>query len=251
MSEEDKFCSNCGAKSASAKPVSIKPVKKENTGTVQAVKHVYYDKDGKPMKNPNNKSNTEALMQSMTVVFIAIALIIVTIAGSMFISGNLFEDTFSDKAFAPSVSSTVSEDNTITSSEQPSDPTVSANANASEVSSDEVSSIPEELLAVNFRQKIVGEWKTELPYKNLSMPATFNFDAEGKCTCVIKALFISQKFDGSYTVEDGGRCSITLSGIEEYMNGSNTILGNVKFISDNELKFTADDGTVWNLKRVV
>lgn len=275
ISKSDKFCASCGAPTAN----SVKEIKKEKseksekqrflpseastsqkvgesvagqdeTKAVKAVRHVYYDKDGNQVKNPNVKTNSEAAMQGIMVACIAIAVIIVTIAGSMFISGNLLGGTFSDKTFSPSVSDVTSEENTKTT--LPSDNAAnfesSDYAQTSEVSSDMVSSIPDELLAVNMKRRLVGEWETNLPYKSMSMPATFKFDENGRCICTIKALFISQKFEGTYKVEDGGKCLITLNGIEEYMNGNNTMSGNARFVSDDELEFTSN-GIVWNLKR--
>lgn len=277
ISEKDKFCSSCGVKAAaaakaekneqnnaqstrpSAAPTASMPPKAQAAGenkpkqysgkAVKAVKRVYYDKEGRQVKNPNIKTNSEAAMQGLMIACIAVAVIIVTIAGSMFISGNLVGDTFSDKALSPSVSDTVSEKNAdVPPSDDEEKSASSDDVNAVGVSSEEVSLIPDELLAVNMKRRIVGTWETELPYKSMSMPATFIFDDDGKCTCTIKALFISQKFEGTYKVEDGGKCSITLNGIEEYMNGAGTITGNARFISDNELEFTSD-GTVWSLKR--
>ncbi len=250
MSRKDKFCAGCGAQNINfGKAAETLP---SDGKAVKAVKRVYYDKDRKPIKNPNVKTNSEAAMQGLMIACIAIAVIIVTIAGSMFISGNLLSDTFTDKSFSPSVSDGLSEESVqaATSSEPP---VQSDEAQTSEVSSDvasasEVSSVPDELLAVNMKQKIVGQWETELPYKSMSMPATFTFDDDGKCTCTIKALFISQKFEGTYQVEDGGKCAITLNGIEEYMNGNSTVSGDARFISDSELEFTSN-GTVWNLKK--
>lgn len=279
ISKSDKFCANCGApisdsikaaagqKNIAVKPQSaqkamkpteavkpaeaIKPAESQCGGkAVKAVRHIYYDKDGNQVKNPNVETKSEAAMQGIMVACIAIAVIIVTIAGSMFISGNLSGGNYSDKAFSPSnteVTSGENAENTLPS-DNAANSESSDTASTADVSSDTVSSIPDELLAVNMKPRLLGEWETNLPYKSMSMPATFKFDENGDCTCTIRALFISQKFKGTYEIEDGGKCLITLSGIEEYMNGNNTMSGDARFVSDDELEFTSN-GTVWNLKR--
>lgn len=258
VSKGDNFCQNCGAKVIDPSAVTanknltspktkesisqkkeIQNDKKENSGA--SVRYVYVDKNtGKIADNPAVKSGTESVAKWMTVIFIIIAVIIVMISGSMFISGHMLKSVFYGNAGTSS--DTAAE---ISSSYNISSDPVTSNS----VSSSEVSSIPPELLAENIKSKIKGEWYSDIPYKSMTIPATFSFDDNGKCRCSLKALFISKNFEGSYTVNDGGRCSVTLMGLEEYVGGSNTMVGDVKFISDDLMTFTVGD-TVWSLNRV-
>lgn len=259
ISDGDKFCQNCGTKIV--KPKRFNSVKKsENMSnplpkqklpnkTVQAdkqanaeasVKYIYVDKKtGKVTKNPTAKSSSESVAQWMTIVFIIFAVIIVMIAGSMFISGYMVKSILSDNV---EISSDMNDElsNSYNSQSEP----VSSNDETSNISS-----VPPELLAENIQSKIKGTWSTDIPYKSMTIPATFVFDGNEKCSCSLKALFISKTFEGSYSVSDGGRCYITLNGLEEYAGGKNTMVGNVEFTSDDSMTFTVDS-TVWQLNRV-
>lgn len=261
ISDGDKFCQNCGAKTVrpkrfnavkKAKKQSSTPPKQEKSmlnndvqaekkeNTKASVRYVYIDKKtGKITKNPAAKSSRESLAQWMTILFIVFAVIIVMIAGAMFISGYMVKNVFSGNV---EINSDMNDefsnvDDTVSES-------ISSNGESSEASS-----IPPDLLAENIQSKIKGTWNTDIPYKSMTIPATFVFDGNGKCSCNLKALFISKKFEGNYSVSDGGSCSITLDGLEDYVGGNNTMVGNVEFNSDDQMTFTVEN-TVWKLSRV-
>lgn len=261
ISDGDKFCQNCGAKTVKhkrfnsvkkAKMQRSSPSKQEegmsnndvqaekNENAKASVRYVYVDKKtGKITKNPAAKSSKESVAQWMTIAFIVFAVIIVMIAGSMFISGYMVKIVFSGNV---EISSDINDefsnvDNTVSESI------------SSDIVSSEASSIPPDLLAENIQSRIKGTWSTDIPYKSMTIPATFVFDGNGKCSCNLKALFISKKFEGNYSVSDGGSCSITLDGLEEYVGGNNTMVGNVEFNSDDQMTFTVGS-TVWKLSRV-
>ena len=98
------------------------------------------------------------------------------------------------------------------------------------------------------QKKIKGKWKTDIPYKSMSLPGTFEFDGEGKCKCSVSAFLFSKKFNGTYTIKDGGECKLKLEGIDEYL-GDNTMVGQLRFVTDDKIEFTVED-TVWKLTRV-
>jgi ribosomal protein L40E len=260
LADDDQFCQKCGEEilrerrfnpvKKSDKPndppsqqpsepkKSVHSEKSPEKGDA-SVKYVLVDeKTGKITKNPPVKSRTESVAQWMTVAFIAVAVIIVMIAGSMFISGYMANNVFKDKFSVNSDTSSTSGAN---------------DGNSEAVSSEyiwtEVSSTPPELLAENLQSRIKGTWTTDLPYKSMTIPATLTFDGSGKCSCNLKALFISKSFDGNYTINDGGGCSVTLNGIGEYVEGSDTLTGSISFSSDDNMTFKSDN-TVWQLVRV-
>ena len=252
LAEEDKFCHKCGQKAAeqpqeappvqnprqsAAKPaVSAAPSPNENP-----VRYVKMNLEtGQIAQNPNQKTRSESMMQGLTIAFVAIAVVLVMVAGSMFIAGHMPQNaTFEDDTTTESqaiVSSEVSSEEEIVSSEPES---------VEEVSS----AVPPELQASYLKSKLKGKWSTKLPYKNMSLPVTFTFYENGRCSCAVKALFITKQFDGNYSIEDGGNCTITLNGLEEYMSEGNTLTGKMEFISDDKINFTAGND-IWILDRV-
>lgn len=257
-SEEDIFCHKCGnklseqktpsqpqgnrAQASQSPPNAARPAAPQ-TPPPQEPNHVRYvqvnTRTGRitdTAADAKRRSRSDAVMKGMTIAFAAIAVVIVMVAGSMFISGQLAKNRASDsgddmRSFIPVSSEPIAEVSSVESQEtEEPDP----------VSSEEetVSSVPDDLKADVLRSKIKGKWTTKLPYKGMSLPVTFTFDDAGGCSCSIKALFITKKFDGHYTVNDGGACTITLDGLEEYMSSGNTLAGQVEFVADDELHFT-------------
>ena len=53
---------------------------------------------------------------------------------------------------------------------------------------------------------------------------------------------------GTYTVKDGGRCAITLNGLDEYVSDGNTLEGDIEIVKDDKINFTVGD-VVWELNR--
>ena len=96
-------------------------------------------------------------------------------------------------------------------------------------------------------EKIKGKWKTDVPYKNMSLPATFEFDGRGNVKCTIKAFLFSKKFEGTYKINDGGKCTLTLEGMKEYLE-DDTMVGDLRFVTDDKMEFTVEN-TVWKLNR--
>lgn len=253
---DDKYCHNCGVKLEDSPSAANAPKLPQTDGRPAAnpnasaqpqeenkVRYVQVDtKTGKIAQNPKKTSGSESMMQGLTIAFVAIAVVIVMIAGSMFISGHISknvtsndeEDDYNIVSEMPVVSETSSEEETVSSED---------------IQQEEVSSIPPELQADYLRSKIKGKWSTQLPYKAMSLPVTFTFDDAGNCSCVIKALFITKQFDGQYSVQDGGACTITLNGLEEYMSEGNSLTGSIAFISDDKVNFTAGN-EIWVLNRV-
>lgn len=245
LAEDDKFCHKCGQK-ADQVPTAANPHQpaahpnvppQQQTQTETPVRYVQVDtKTGKIAQNSGQKSGSESMMQGLTIAFVAIAVVIVMVAGSMFIAGHLSENITSGED-SPAASEIPVSDEDLSEAEPVS-------------SEEEVSSaVPEELQASYLKSKVKGKWSTQLPYKNMSLPVTFTFDDAGKCSCVIKALFITKQFDGTYTINDGGACTITLNGLEEYMSDGNTLTGKMEFISDDKINFTAGN-EIWILNRV-
>ena len=235
----------------------------ETTGNVR---YVYVDpQTGKIASPPHGKSRSESFMQWMTIAFIAIGLVIVMVAGSMFISEYMVKSVFSDNVVSgpiedfvtswegqQSVSSqeelTVSsdEDDEADEEEIPSSD-IAVSSEAVVVSSQE-STVPEKLRAEYIQSHLKGKWTTDIPYKSMSLPATFVFDGKGKCSCEMKALFITKKFDGTYTVKDGGQCAITLNGLEDYVADGNTMEGQIEIVKEDKINFTVGD-IVWELNK--
>ena len=235
-----------------------------------SVRYVYVDpQTGKIAPRPHGKTRSESFMQWMTIAFIAIGLVIVMVAGSMFISGYMVKSVFADNVVSrpmddfvtseedKTVSSTVSsEEETETDSETPVSSRETATSSHTDASSDtkesKVSSedpaVPEKLRAKYIQSHLKGKWTTSIPYKSMSLPATFVFDGKGKCSCEMKALFITKKFDGTYTVKDGGQCAITLIGLEDYVSDGDTLEGNVEIVRDDKINFTVGD-VVWELNK--
>lgn len=237
VADEDKFCHKCGKKIEEAQAAGVPPKAPPPSAppAQNSVRYVQVDtKTGKIAQNPNTKSGSESMMQGMTIAFVAIAVVIVMVAGSMFISGHMSKNVTSNE---DAVESEIPVSSEVASEEEP-------------VSSEEevVSSVPEELQASYLKSKIKGKWSTQLPYKSMSLPVTFTFEDGGKCSCVIKALFITKQFDGNYDIKDGGACTITLNGLEEYMSEGNTLIGHMEFISDNKINFTAGN-EIWILNK--
>ena len=241
ITDDDKFCHNCGKRidkserftdagiqaerNSAARTTAGKPGAASSNRSENSVKYVQVDtRTGKIVKNSNAKSSSDSMMQGLTIAFVAIAVVIVMAAGSMFISGHMKEnitagsDAESDSAVDVS-SAEPTQDNSISSEE-------------------EVNTVPTELQADYLKSRIKGKWSANLPYKSMSLPVTFTFDDAGNCSCVIKALFITKQFDGNYTINDGGQCTVTLSGLDEYMSEGNSIAGSMQFISDDEVNFT-------------
>ena len=186
-------------------------------------------------------------MKGMIIAFAAIAVVIVMVAGAMFLSGQTAgkrNGNYVDYDLFP-VSSERQEEVSSAVSEEPDDwgdPDSLEEDDSSEP--EPVSSVADELKAEVLRRKLKGKWTTKLPYKGMMLPVTFTFDDAGRCSCVMKALFITKKFEGHYTVSDGGACSITLEGLEEYMSTGNTLSGNADFVTDKELHFTFGQETL-------
>ena len=221
------------------------------------VRYVYVDpQTGKIATPPHGKSRSESFMQWMTIAFIAIGLVIVMVAGSMFISGYMVKSVFADNVVsAPMDDFLTSEDEQTVSSQEEdvvsSEDEIEVDSEA-DVSSELVVSsepaVPENLRASYIQSHLKGKWTTSIPYKSMSLPATFVFDGKGKCSCEMKALFITKKFDGTYTVKDGGRCAITLNGLEEYVSDGNTMEGKIEIVRDNKINFTVGN-VVWELNK--
>ena len=194
-------------------------------------------------------SRSDALMKGMIIAFAAIAVVIVMAAGAMFISGQTARkwngnDGYTAYDLFPVSSERQEEVSSVvpTESEDWGDPDSLEEDDSSEP--EPVSSVADELKADVLRRKLKGKWTTKLPYKGMSLPVTFTFDDAGGCSCVMKALFITKKFEGHYTVSDGGACTITLEGLEEYMSTGNTLSGNATFVTDQELHFTFGQETL-------
>ena len=270
LEEKDVFCPGCGNRThktssngnAAQPGGNTQADKKDNTTKTQQVdpskvQYVYVNKKtGKITNNPHVKTKSEGCMQYVAIAFAAIALVFVMVSGTVLLSNYLSDDSGivnqDDPWEFPSQEVSTAEPVSETSSEPVSSEIVSSESVSSEiVSSESVSSEPsveEELTARYLNKKIKGKWKTDIPYKNMSLPGTFEFDGKGKVKCTIKAFLFSKKFDGSYTIKDGGRCSLTLDGLEEYFE-DDTMVGDLKFVTDDKIEFTVDN-TVWKLNRV-
>lgn len=248
--DENSFCHRCGTKLASQPPQPsgsgkaqggqpqagsyYPPPPKEPSAAGDTVRYVQIDtKTGKlaDVSRSRKKRGSGAFLQGMIIALTAIAVVIIMVAGSLFLSGQLNEKAEAGRDyFISSLPPVSSEPLPDTSSEVSSEEPV--------VSSREENAVPEELRAETLRRRLKGSWSTRLPYKSMQLPVTFTFDDKGNCSCVIKALFVAKKFEGTYTMKDGGDCSITLTGMDEYMKEGDTLAGTVKFLSDDRFTFT-------------
>ncbi len=267
LDDKAQFCPGCGEKvvnrtnAGNAAPVSGRSPSREDTAKNKAqnpqpqkadpnsVQYVYVNKKtGKITNNPHVKTGSEGCLQYFLIVFAAVALVIVMVAGSVFLSDyfsekSAFIDEADEMMDVSSQSKVSSQD---ISSEVSSEPVSSEALSSQEVSSEP--EIPEELTAKYMNKKIKGKWSTDVPYKNMTLPGVFEFDGKGNAKCTIKAFLFSKKFEGSYKIKDGGKCTLTLDGLEEYFD-NDTMVGNLKFITDDKIEFTVDN-TVWILNRV-
>lgn len=249
--DENVFCHRCGGRLTAQPPQQTgggaasqgapsqagayyPPPPRENAAAPNTVRYVQIDTTtGKlaDVSQSRKKRGSGAFVQGMIIALTAIAVVILMVAGSLFLSGQLSEraETGEDafiSSLPPVSSQTLPDTSSDVSSEAPL------------VSSKEENTVPQELRAETLRGKLKGSWTTKLPYKTMQLPVTFTFDDKGKCSCVIKALFVTKQFDGTYTMKDGGDCSITLVGMDEYMKEGDTLAGKVNFVSDNQFTFT-------------
>lgn len=227
--------SNPGARSVQQETQAADP---------NAVQYVYVSKKtGKITHNPHVKTKSEGCLQFLAIAFGAVAMVFFMVAGSAILTGYLSEGSSDTESrwTEPEVSSREEVTSAPVSSEtRPSQP----------VSSEEVSSapsIPEELTAAYMQKKIKGKWKTDVPYKTMNLPGTFEFDGKGRCKCSVKAFLFTKKFEGTYLIKDGGECRVTLDGIGEYTD-DDTMVGDLRFVTEDKIEFTVED-TVWKLTR--
>lgn len=240
LSDGDKYCLKCGARAFRPEEIELllskadeMSEKIENTQSAES-------NSGAVSVPKKKKTKAEAFMQFMTILFIVFALVIVTIVGAMLISGNLAKDEQEDDAVdvvsvSDSVSSQVSSD---VSSEDTTTTTKAKDKDGLTV-----------LDQAEMKKKIVGTWKTSIVHKSMSVPGTIVFKSNGTCSVSVNALFISKKFQGTYTVGDNGRCVMNLPGLEEFIENKNTISGKASFYNDNKVKFVTDGGNVLTLTR--
>ncbi len=255
--DEDIFCHQCGRRLSAKPPVShAQPPQGQpsapqnpshgNPPEQNQVRYVQVDtRTGRVTDmaaDVKRRTRSEAVVKGMLIMFVAITVVIVMVAGSMFIAGHVkqkpstdADDKYSEISFPGGRADDGSSEAAASETPEP-------------VSSEEEDDVPPELKADYLKSKIKGKWTTKLPYKTMTLPVTFTFDDQGHCSCVIKALFITKQFDGVYTVEDGGRCTLQLEGLEEYMSGGDSITGQAEFVSDNELHFTVGND-VWILNK--
>jgi hypothetical protein len=256
----DQFCPACGEKNSNnteRPPQSAAdrnagsgnaagPVQQEKqTADPNAIQYVYVNKKtGRITGNPRVKTKSEGCLQFVAIAFAAVAIVLFMVAGSVALTGYLSGGSraVDDPDDSQEIDSVTEVSSLPASSETGSDYPVSSE----EVSS--VPQIPEELTAQYMQKKIKGKWKTDVPYKAMSLPGTFEFDGSGRCKCSIKAFLFSKKFEGNYTIKDGGECRLTLDGMSEYTD-DDTMVGDLRFVNDNTMEFTVED-TVWKLSRV-
>ena len=172
-----------------------------------AVRYVYVDKKtGKIMGSPHSTKGADGCLSFLGIAIAAVVIVMVMVVGSMLIAGNVLGRSGSsdddDWLYVfQSESEPVSED---TASETRRTEPVSSDEASSQVTSSEpvssVQKIPDELLAKNLQKKIKGKWRTDVPYKNMNLPGTFEFDGKGKCKFTVSAFLFSKKFDGRYTI---------------------------------------------------
>ncbi len=264
LGDKDKFCPKCGEKVNRKAGIAAE---KQSPGAAQSqnstqrpaepvvadpnsVQYVYVSKKtGRITRNPHVKTRSEGCFQFFGIALAAVALVILMVAGSVFLSGYLSEGMGVTES-GEDYPSFTSADTEISSWSRPeevsSQPVSSETVSSAPVSSEPT--IPEEQTAKYMQKKITGKWSTDIPYKNMKLPGTFEFDGKGKCKCTIRAFLFSKKFDGTYKIKDGGECSLTLNGLEEYFD-DDTMVGTLKFVTDDQIEFTVSD-TVWKLNRV-
>ncbi|MBQ5561043.1 MAG: zinc-ribbon domain-containing protein [Lachnospiraceae bacterium] len=215
-----------------------------------SLKYVYVNKKtGKITNNPHVKTGSEGCLQYIVIAFSAVALVILMVVGAVFLT-DYFSLNSNQHVVPDEKKSDVTSDNeaeTLDNSSDTSSELVSSEiiSSQSEVSSE--AGIPEEMTAKYMNEKIIGKWRTDVPYKNMNLPGVFEFDGKGKAKCTVKAFLFSKKFEGTYKISDGGKCVLKLDGIEEYFE-NDTMTGNLKFITDDSMEFTVDN-TVWKLNR--
>ena len=262
LDAKEKFCPGCGEKvnktstggnhpaPGGSAPVqsNVYPAEPQKPDG-NSVQYVYVNKkNGRITRSPHVKTSSEGCLQYLGVALAAVALVIVMVAGSVALAGYLsgkssYGNNVNAFDFDNGSEPSSIQDAPEVSSEEP--------VSSQPVSSQEVSSepaIPEELTAKYLQSRIKGKWRTDVPYKSMSLPGTFEFDGKGKCKCTIKAFLFSKKFEGTYTIKDGGECRLTLDGMDEYLD-DDTMVGQLQFITDDKFEFTVDN-TVWKLNRV-
>ena len=278
LEENDRFCTGCGAKVNRAAGQGVPPKQQQNvpprqqnvpprqqnvpprqqnvppqqqTGDYNSVQYVYVNrKTGRITHNPHVKTGSEGCVSIFAVALGAVAVVIAMVAGTVILTG--YYSAGSSRKDGYEAWEEYSEPE-VSSWETSSDINTGIVVSSDPVSSEEVSSqtepeVPEELLAKNMQKRIKGSWRTDVPYKSMNLPGTFEFDGKGKCKCIIKALLFSKKFEGHYTIQDGGKCMIFLDGLQEYSD-NDTMEGQLRFINDNKMEFTVEN-TVWKLNRV-
>lgn len=260
LEDNDLFCAGCGNRvnkknnMSNNSNTSVKDEKVKNTQQPEikhpdpnSVQYVYVNKKtGKIANNPHVKTKSEGCLQYAGIAFAAVALVILMVCGTVLLTNYLSDDyTIIDQEDEWNTSSSAQVSSTEDESEVSSG-TVSSQTVSSETVSSEYS-LPVELTAKYMNKKIKGKWKTDIPYKNMNLPGTFEFDGKGKVKCTIKAFLFSKKFEGTYTIKDGGKCTLTLEGLEEYFE-DDTLNGDLRFVTDDKMEFTVED-TVWKLNR--
>ena len=280
LSDNEAFCPGCGNRmnkktntANSSKQAEKKEAEsyvtqtKPESADANSVQYVYVNKKtGKITSNPQVKTKSEGCLQFVGIAIAAIALILIMVSGTVLLTNYFSEDARltddDDSWFISSLDHVTSmEESSEVSSDPVSSESVSSEIVSSEIVSSEIvssepvssesvssaSSVSEELTAKYMNKKIKGKWRTDVPYKNMSLPGIFEFDGKGKAKCTIKAFLFSKNFSGTYKIKDGGKCILTLDGLEEYFDGD-TLEGNLRFVTDDQIEFTVED-TVWKLTR--
>lgn len=241
LSDNDKYCLKCGARTF--KPEEIELLLSKTDEIAEKSDNVKSDEvKGKAVSVPKkNKTKAESFMQFMTILFIVFALVIITIVGSMVISGRS-DKAEGDEVNTSSTSDSVSSqaDSAVSSEDESSETTTTATKKKDGLTV---------LDKAEMKKKIVGTWKTSIVHKSMSVPGTIVFKSNGTCSVSVSALFISKKFEGTYTVGNNGKCVMNLPGLEEFIENKNTISGTASFYNDNKVKFVTDGGNVLTLTR--
>ena len=257
LDHNEVFCPGCGnriSKPNSAQSgvdsnsnKNVNPPKPQQVDP-NSVQYVYVNKKtGKITNNPHVKTKSEGCLQYFVIAFAAVALVIIMVSGSVFLTNYLSERSdLVDEDDWPEVPSQTEVSSWETASEASSEPVSSEIVSSEPVSS--APAIPDELTAKYMNEKIKGKWSTEVPYKSMSLPGVFEFDGKGKAKCIIKAFLFSKTFEGTYRIKDGGNCTLTLNGIKEYID-DDTMVGDLRFVNDNKMEFTVEE-TVWKLNRM-
>lgn len=247
LSESDKYCLKCGARVFNPEEIEILLSKTDEITAKQDNTASEDVKEKTAAALPKKKkSKAEAFMQFMTILFAVFALIIVTVVGSMLISSHLeknelgagsedvntasMEDSATSKTSSVSSRSTKATKTTVTTKQTQKNGLIVYDK-------------------AEMKKKILGTWTTEIEYKSMTVPGTIKFSSGGKCSLSVSALFISKKFEGTYTVGDNGRCVMNLPGLDEFIENKNTISGKASFYNDNKVKFVTDGGNVLTLTR--